>query len=439
MSPDTPATPSQPGRALVIVGAPVGHHPSTGGEMRRQHIIAAVRRIVSVDVFVVHASSGEELAEMASAFDVRTGGLSSNPPKPPRARRTLTMILHPLVPSRICRKDSQRIAAEFAHFRRRPDPYEITIVERIEDYLLLKSELAGHVVVDLDDLESDLLGQARRLRRSSDDPAVGPHPIKAFLRRPFTTIKQMSRRPRLALTLALDERRWKQIERSTAASVGNVLVCNDEDRAKLGSPTNAVMARNGFEQTHPPVGRLDVSDPPTVGFWGSIGYQPNADAAAFLVEDVLPLLQAMIPDVRVLIVGRGADSLDFGERPAVTVEGYVEEMSSALARIDVAVVPLRMGVGTRIKALEAWANRIPVVSTSIGAYGLVQDEASGLLIADGPAELAEALRDALTDKDLRRRLIEEGWTRVQSHSWAAMEAALGKLVSGEYSLPEGHP
>lgn len=123
----------------------------------------------------------------------------------------------------------------------------------------------------------------------------------------------------------------------------------------------------------------------------------------------------------------------------MTVEGYVEEMSSALARIDVAVVPLRMGVGTRIKVLEAWANRIPVVSTSVGAYGLVRDEASGLLIADSPAELAEALRDALTDMNLRCRLTEEGWKRVQSNTWAEMEAALGTLVTDVCSLPEGHP
>lgn len=424
-------TPPQTGRALVIVGAPVGRHPSTGGEMRRQHIIAAVRRVMPTDVFVVHATSEQDLAEMEEVFAVRAGGLSSNPARQPRIRRWIAVIRHPGLPSRIARRNSRAIAAEFTHFA---TSYVVTVVERIEDYLLLRPELTGHVIVDFDDLESDLVGQLRHLNLG-DDESAPPKLQLGTLRSTMPTLRRLSRRPRRALTLALDEWRWKWVERWTASMVGHVLVCNDEDCVKLGSPSNAVMARNGFELSGPPVGRLEVRDPPTVGFWGSIGYLPNADGAAFLVKDVLPHLKLMMPNVRVLIVGRGADRLAFDDQSAVTVEGYVTAMAFALERIDVAVVPLRMGAGTRIKILEAWANQIPVVSTSIGAYGLARSKGAGVLVADSASELARSLKEALTDNDLRRRLIAEGLARVQMHSWAGLEASIGQLISGVCDPP----
>ena len=46
------------------------------------------------------------------------------------------------------------------------------------------------------------------------------------------------------------------------------------------------------------------------------------------------------------------------------------------------IVPIRFGSGTRIKLLEAFAHRIPAVSTSIGAEGLAVVDGTHLLLAD---------------------------------------------------------
>ena len=54
----------------------------------------------------------------------------------------------------------------------------------------------------------------------------------------------------------------------------------------------------------------------------------------------------------------------------MTVTGYVPHIEDELARSDAVIVPIRFGSGTRIKLLEAFAHRIPAVSTSIGAEGL---------------------------------------------------------------------
>ena len=80
----------------------------------------------------------------------------------------------------------------------------------------------------------------------------------------------------------------------------------------------------------------------------------------------------------------------------------VDELQAA----SVAVVPIRYGSGTRIKILESFAHRIPVVSTSIGAEGLDLEPGVHLLVADDPGEFSDAVVRVLQDKDLRIRVTD---------------------------------
>ena len=75
----------------------------------------------------------------------------------------------------------------------------------------------------------------------------------------------------------------------------------------------------------------------------------------------------------------------------LTVVGEVASMEGELARASVAVVPVRYGGGTRVKILESFAHRVPVVSTSLGAEGLDVEDGVHLLIADDPEQFAAAV------------------------------------------------
>jgi glycosyltransferase involved in cell wall biosynthesis len=70
----------------------------------------------------------------------------------------------------------------------------------------------------------------------------------------------------------------------------------------------------------------------------------------------------------------------------------------------IAVAPLRAGGGSRVKILEAFAHDVPVVSTAIGAVGLAVGQGEHLLIADGAADFAVAVRRLWEDGALRARL-----------------------------------
>jgi glycosyltransferase involved in cell wall biosynthesis len=77
-------------------------------------------------------------------------------------------------------------------------------------------------------------------------------------------------------------------------------------------------------------------------------------------------------------------------------------------RTTAVVVPLRAGGGTRIKILEAFARRIPVVSTSLGAEGLAVADGTSILIGDTAEELARACIRLVDDSDLARELATGG-------------------------------
>jgi len=130
-------------------------------------------------------------------------------------------------------------------------------------------------------------------------------------------------------------------------------------------------------------------------------------------------------------------SLD--DRPAVTLVGQVPDMADELAVADLVVVPLRFGSGTRLKVLEAFAHRIPVVSTTLGAEGLGVEDGVHLLLADTSDGLAEACARLLDDEGLRQRLVERAHDLFRLHFTdevvGAQVAELARRVAGE--LPSG--
>jgi glycosyltransferase involved in cell wall biosynthesis len=161
----------------------------------------------------------------------------------------------------------------------------------------------------------------------------------------------------------------------------------------------------------------DVEEPGTIVLTGLMSHAPNADAAAFFAQAVLPRVRAQVPEARFVVVGRAPDRevLALARLPGVEVTGAVPDVRPYLARATVVVAPLRFGSGARQKILEAWAMDKCVVATSIGAEGLTTTSEPALLVADGAPALAQAVTTALTDAALRARLRGAGRAHVLAH------------------------
>ncbi len=174
-----------------------------------------------------------------------------------------------------------------------------------------------------------------------------------------------------------------------------------------------------------------VATEPRILFMGSMSYSANVDAVQHLVRDILP--QVRHRDAELTLLGSSPPPAVFAaarRSPLRTeVTGYVESAQPHMEASRVLVVPLRSGGGTRLKILEALAQGLPVISTSIGCAGLGLTHERDVIVADNPAEFAHWIDRLLKDTELCERLGREGRATVeQQYDWTRIGAALDDVL-----------
>jgi glycosyltransferase involved in cell wall biosynthesis len=197
-----------------------------------------------------------------------------------------------------------------------------------------------------------------------------------------------------------------------------------------GTRGQAALVPNGVDPIHHRPG-LATPEPNTLVFNGSLAYQANYDAVDFLLTDILPLVWAEMPDVRLRVTGAPAATPPAGltGNDRVTLTGHLEDVRPVVAGSWASAVPLRVGGGTRLKILEAMALGTPVVSTAKGAEGLEVVDAEHLLLADTPRAFAEQTVRLLRQPQLRARLALRARRLVETeYDWAHIGRHFRRLV-----------
>lgn len=166
-------------------------------------------------------------------------------------------------------------------------------------------------------------------------------------------------------------------------------------------------------------------------FTGSMDYHPNEQAAHYFADAIWPRVRAAVPEATWYLVGANppASFKRLAAAPGVTVTGSVPETQPYLAEAAVAVAPLLVGGGTRLKILEAFAMGKAVVTTSLGCEGLDVVPGEHLLVADEPRAFAEAVVRLLGDDRERARLGAAGRALVErAYSWSESARAFASEV-----------
>lgn len=107
-------------------------------------------------------------------------------------------------------------------------------------------------------------------------------------------------------------------------------------------------------------------------FVGNFQHRPNADSVEWFVEAILPRVQAELPDIRLLLVGRPPPAIAALGCRAMDLVGYVtdERLAEIYRQCRLSVVPLRFGAGVKGKVVESMWHGLPVVTTPTGIQGL---------------------------------------------------------------------
>lgn len=180
-----------------------------------------------------------------------------------------------------------------------------------------------------------------------------------------------------------------------------------------------------FPETSPPPGR-----PFTVGFLGSM---KPWHGLPVLVE-AFALLQAEVPEARLLIVGDGPERSSveaqlsahrLSEAAEVTGLLAAAAVPDALARMDVGTAPYGESASfyfSPLKIYEYFAAGLPVVASATGHLAdIVAEGRTGHLVPPGdPAALVRALAGLAQDPAQARQMGRAGrdWV-LANHTWAA--------------------
>jgi glycosyltransferase involved in cell wall biosynthesis len=262
-------------------------------------------------------------------------------------------------------------------------------------------------------------------------------------RNALTDLRHPTRWPAAAYSLV----QWAKLrayERRICRSARAVIAVSAQDAAALRAlhpAIDPVVITNGIdlEQYTPNPARqhgtLPDASSATLIFTGKMDYRPNVDAVLWFAAEVLPLLQARLPGVRLQVVGRNPHARlePLRTNPAIEITGAVDAIRPWLWNAGLCVIPLRVGGGTRFKALEAMACALPVVSTPLGVEGLGVAQGRELLLAEGAQDFADAVCLLLAPESapLRARLGANGRRFVETtYGWAPILARLEELYAG---------
>lgn len=205
-------------------------------------------------------------------------------------------------------------------------------------------------------------------------------------------------------------------EHRVYSDADTVLVFSAKDAAivQRASPSATVrVVRPPLAESVAQPPETPAASPPAGGsilFVGAFDRSVNAEAALWIMREIAPRVQSRHPNARFVFAGAHPTAEmrhEAGRRPETfRVTGRVESLEPYYAGADVALIPLRAGAGVKFKTVDALVRGIPIVSTSIGVEGIVDDTLSVFAIADDAAALAEAVSAALDDPPAARRQAE---------------------------------
>ena len=397
-------------RAVWVTAVPPDRNGG-GGHIRQAHLLRALAEHIDVELIVVGKVPDpwvrERLAKITE-LDLVAG----LPHRSERARRffDLRQMLFGRQPRELVEHAAVRKAV--GEELRKALPADLVIVEYAGLAPLI--ELRPHAssatwVLTLHNLGSEMARQA-----ASVDPAL-----------------------RRRLLLGQEERASIRFEQRIQPRYDHVVAMSEADAVVLRERAPAAhisVIPNGVDLEHYAV--TPLPDEPVVLFSGALYTTPNDDGVRWFCEDIVPQLRARRPEVRCVVAGARPTARLVADCEAARVELHadVPEMRPYLEQARVVAVPLRIGSGTRLKALEAFAAGRPVVGTTIGLGGLDYVPGRHALVADAPEAFAEATARLLGDRTLAEGMASDARTLVeQRYSWQGIAGRFTELVLASHA------
>lgn len=355
------------------------HRMTSGSELRSFHVAKALKEFGDVEVIVVDGEGRPEQGrrqahQLKIAYSVPVVGRPNE-----TIRSKIAWVLDPRRPyPHGCGvdEDAARSVAQTA------GNFDLTWFCKLRTANMLPQWAWPSSVVDIDDVPSTF---ERSLLETEPLPA------------------RLATYPRYLS--------WKSRERLLGERFTTLAVCSDADKRylqSLGVSASIHIIPNGSERPAAAPLRRPVT-PPRIGFIGIFDYEPNASGVAWFARECWPLIRREVPDVRLRLVGRDSDGPLKPEGPGIDGLGWVDDVADEASTWSAMIVPIRVGAGTRGKIAQAFGLKVPLVSTSLGAFGYDATDGDVMYLADSASAFTRACVRTLRDPDAAQAMTERAW------------------------------
>jgi len=218
---------------------------------------------------------------------------------------------------------------------------------------------------------------------------------------------------------------YRHAELKRFSGYNHIVVCSDEDRSYLErngvGPVWVVPNGVSLNVTERAGTTRKPGKPLRAVFLGNMAHAPNMDALRYCAEEILPSSKSVVESMDVI----GANvppEVALKYQGIVNFRGFVDDIGEALRQYDVMLAPLRYGSGTKLKLLDAMAANLPIVTTDVGAEGLLLADGVSALIANSRTETLAALEQLANDPELGIEIAARARKLIDEHFlWSAVE------------------
>lgn len=158
-------------------------------------------------------------------------------------------------------------------------------------------------------------------------------------------------------------------------------------------------------------------------FTGVMDYKPNVDAVLWFTRHCWPKIKKEIPEAKLTIAGMNPEYKisALAKDKSIEITGFVNDIMPYFNRADIFIAPFQIARGVQNKVLQAMSCGIPVVSTTLGAEGIMVEDNENMLLCESSSEFIEACWRLANDKNMRSTIGSKANKTITEHySWASI-------------------
>lgn len=167
-------------------------------------------------------------------------------------------------------------------------------------------------------------------------------------------------------------------------------------------------------------------------FSGVMDYKPNIDAVLWFVKNCWPNIQKEVEGAKLIIAGMSpSDAITaLAKNSNIEVTGFVDDIKPYFDKSHIFVAPFQIARGVQNKVLQAMASAIPVISTALGAEGIICKDGEDIVIAQDAKVFEQIAIKLAKTPSLRNEIGYKGLQTINNnYAWESVLLPLTETLA----------